>query len=138
PVFPYAFGYYFTGNNGNQYRDIMSYDGTGQGAPLRLELPYFSNPNITYQGQPLGKPQGDPNAADLFSAFQLTAPVVAAYRASVTTDTSAPVPTLYQEDLNGKFLTFTVRYQDDVAVNASTLGNGDVYVQTPEGFHLNA
>lgn len=130
PVFPYAFGYHFTGNNGNEYGDVMSYQG--------LQLPYFSNPNIIYQGQPLGKPIGDLNAADLLDTFLITAPVVAAYRASVTTDTSPPVPTIYQEDLNGKLLTFTVRYQDDVAVNASTLGNGDVYVQTPEGFHLNA
>ncbi len=131
PIFPYAFGYHFTaGPSSNTYGDIMSYQG--------LTLPYFSNPNITYQGQPLGQPAGTLNAADLYSTFLLTAPKVAAYKAAVATDTTAPVATLYQSDLAGNQLTFQVRYQDDVSVNASTLGDGDVYVHTPEGFNLQA
>jgi hypothetical protein len=131
PIFPYAFGYHFTaGPNNNTYGDVMSYQGLG--------LPYFSNPNLTYQGQPLGQPAGDINAADLYSTFLLTAPKVAAYKAAVAVDANAPVPTLYQSDLTGTVLTFQVRYQDDVSVDASTLGNGDVYVHTPEGFNLQA
>ncbi|MDB5318911.1 MAG: conserved repeat domain protein [Phycisphaerales bacterium] len=129
-AYPYAFGYHFTGNNGVEYGDIMSYQG--------LTLPYFSTPTISYQGQPIGKPAGDPNAADLKSVFLQTAPIVAAYRASVATDTTAPAATLYQADLSGNLLTFTVRYQDDISVNASTLDGGDVSVQTPEGFKLAA
>lgn len=132
PIFPYAFGYHFTaGPNNNTYGDIMSYQGLG--------LPYFSNPNITYQGQPLGQPASNiNNAADLYSTFLLTGPKVAAYKAAVVTDSTAPVPTIYQSDLNGNLLTFQVRYQDDVSVSASTLGDGDVYVHTPEGFNLQA
>jgi hypothetical protein len=130
PVFPYAFGYHFVGNNGVTYGDVMSYQG--------LQLPYFSNPNLSYQGQPLGKPIGDPNAADLYSTFLQTAPVVAGYRASVTTDVSAPTASIYQADLTGNQLTFTVRYADDVAVSTASIGDGDVYVRTPEGFSLAA
>jgi hypothetical protein len=130
PVFPYAFGYHFVGNNGVTYGDVMSYQG--------MELPYFSNPNLTYQGQPLGRPAGDPNAADLYSTFLQTAPVVANYRPSVTTDTTAPTASVYQADLTGNQLTFTVRYADDVAVSTASIGDGDVYVRTPEGFNLAA
>jgi hypothetical protein len=128
--FPYAYGYHYTGNNGAEYGDIMSYQG--------LTLPYFSTPTISYQGQPIGKPIGDPNAADLKSVFLQTAPIVAGYRASVTTDTTAPAATLYQSDLSGNVLTFTVRYQDDISVSAASLDGGDVSVQTPEGFKLAA
>jgi hypothetical protein len=130
PVFPYAFGYHFVGNNGVTYGDVMSYTG--------MELPYFSNPNLTYQGQPLGKPAGDPDAADLYSTFLQTAPVVANYRPSVTTDTTAPTASVYQADLVGNQLTFTVRYADDVAVSTASIGEGDVYVRAPEGFNLAA
>jgi hypothetical protein len=128
--FPYAYGYHYTGNNGAEYGDIMSYQG--------LTLPYFSTPTISDQGQPVGKPIGDPNAADLKSVFLQTAPIVAGYRASATTDTTAPAATLYQTDLSGNLLTFTVRYQDDISVSAASLDGGDVSVQTPEGFKLAA
>jgi hypothetical protein len=129
-IFPYAYGYHYAGNNGVEYGDIMSYQG--------LQLPYFSTPTISYQGQPIGKPAGDPNAADLKSVFLQTAPIVAGYRTSVTTDTTAPAATLYQTDLSGNLLTFTVRYQDDISVSAASLDGGDVSVQTPEGFKLAA
>lgn len=128
--FPYAYGYHYTGNNGAEYGDIMSYQG--------LTLPYFSTPTISYQGQPIGKPIGDPNAADLKSVFLQTAPIVAGYRTSVTTDTTAPAATLYQTDLSGNLLMFTVRYQDDISVSAASLDGGDVSVQTPEGYKLAA
>jgi hypothetical protein len=128
--YPYAFGYHFTGNNGVEYGDIMSYQG--------LTLPYFSNPAITYQGQPVGRASTGSTSADLKSAFLQTAPIVAGYRASVTSDANAPLATLYQADLTGNLLTFTVRYQDDICVNAATLDGGDVSVLTPEGFKLAA
>ena len=46
PLFPYAFGWHWTGNDGVQYGSVMSYKGRG--------TPYFSNPDITYQGIPTG------------------------------------------------------------------------------------
>jgi hypothetical protein len=128
--FPYSYGYHFTGNDGVEYGDVMSYQGH--------ELPYFANPALSYQGQPLGKPAGDPQSADLFATFAQTATNVASYRASVTTDTNAPSATLYETNLSGNVLKFAVRYQDDISVDGSTLGNGDVTVHTPEGFNLAA
>ena len=44
---PYAHGYRFIGTDNIQYHDIMAYDpGT--------RIPYFSDPNITYAGVPIG------------------------------------------------------------------------------------
>jgi hypothetical protein len=67
---PYGQGYRFTGNDGITYRDIMAYDPGKQ-------LPYFSSPNITYAGKPLG----DPATADVARLLREQAPTVAAYRA---------------------------------------------------------
>ncbi|BCW95285.1 MAG: M12 family metallo-peptidase [Fimbriimonadales bacterium] len=52
----YGFGWRFTGNNGVQYRTVMAY------AP-GTRIPYFSNPNVTYQGVATGVPIGNPNEA---------------------------------------------------------------------------
>jgi hypothetical protein len=52
----YGFGWRFTGNDGVQYRTVMAY------AP-GTRIPYFSNPNVSFQGQPTGVPIGDPNEA---------------------------------------------------------------------------
>ena len=35
-------------------------------------------------------------------------------------------------------MTFTIRYRDDSAVDASSFDSSDVYVNTPEGFNLSA
>jgi hypothetical protein len=52
----YAYGWRFRGNNGVQYRTVMAYlPGT--------RIPYFSNPDVRFQGQPTGVPIGDPNEA---------------------------------------------------------------------------
>lgn len=52
----YGWGWRFTGNNGVQYRTVMAYQpGT--------RIPYFSNPNVTYQGVATGVPIGQSNEA---------------------------------------------------------------------------
>ena len=52
----YGFGWRFNGNDGVQYRTVMAYEpGT--------RIPYFSNPDVTYQGVPTGVPIGQPNEA---------------------------------------------------------------------------
>jgi len=52
----YGYGWRFTGNNGVQYRTVMAY--------LPGErIPYFSNPNVTYQGVATGVPIGQANEA---------------------------------------------------------------------------
>ena len=61
----YGFGWRFTGNNGVQYRTVMAYEpGT--------RIPYFSNPNVSFQGQPTGVPIGNPNEAHNASVINET------------------------------------------------------------------
>ena len=62
-AFDYSYGYRFVAN-GTIYRDVMAYD-------PGIRIPYFSNPNITYLGVPIGIAAGSPNSAD--AARTLTA-----------------------------------------------------------------
>lgn len=48
----------------------------------RDTLGFFSNPGISLNGQPLGLPPGDPEAADNASTLNLTAATVAGFRAN--------------------------------------------------------
>lgn len=61
----YAYGWRFTGNDGVQYRTVMAY------AP-GTRIPYFSNPNVSYQGQPTGVPIGQTNEAHNASVINET------------------------------------------------------------------
>jgi hypothetical protein len=132
--FDYSYAHYFVGDNGVEYKDVMAYRNDTDA----LVLPYFSNPNLTHRGQPLGSAQANPDSADLYSTFLQTAPVVAAYRTGAVADAVAPAARLWQADVADNVVTFSVRYADDVAVNAATLDNRDVFVRTPEGFDLSA
>jgi len=49
---PYAHGYV----NGSKWRDIMSYHEACNGCP---RIPFWSNPRVTYQGEPTGTPLAD-------------------------------------------------------------------------------
>jgi hypothetical protein len=69
-VTAYAHGYVFTGNDGVRYKDVMAY-GTAQ------TLPFFSTPDVSYAGHPIG----DAVTADNARAVRMTGPSVAAYRA---------------------------------------------------------
>jgi peptidyl-Asp metalloendopeptidase len=68
-AYPYSYGYRFTANGGT-YRTIMAYY---PGTPI----PYFSNPNITYLGVPIGIPDGQASSADNARTINITAPVAA-------------------------------------------------------------
>jgi hypothetical protein len=130
--FPYSYGYRFTSPaSGITYHDIMSYD-------PGLVIPYFANPLVSFDGAPTGSPEGQPDAADLAKTFIQTGPFVAAYRATVVTDTAAPAAHVYELNPNGQTLTFTVRYRDDSVVDLSSIDTQDVFVTTPEGFNLSA
>ncbi len=80
-AFEYSFGYRFNGDDSVQYRTIMSY------AP-GSRISYFSNPNILYEGQPIGLPEGHlddrgmPDSADNARTINETADTVAAFRPS--------------------------------------------------------
>lgn len=124
-AYPYSYGYRFS-VNGATYHDIMAFDpGT--------RIPYYSNPNITYQGVPIGIADDLPNAADNAHTINQTGPLVAAYRTSVVPDTQPPAIQLGAWDLssNSQILTFAIKFTDDSAVDTSTLGTGDVVVTGP-------
>jgi Metallo-peptidase family M12 len=51
---PFAFGHGYV--NGNKWRDVMSYQESCDGCP---RIPYWSNPRITYKGEPTGTVAND-------------------------------------------------------------------------------
>lgn len=82
-VDPTDFGPY-TYNHGyvcpcNNWHDIMAYGNACGGCGA---IPYFSNPDITYGGLPLGVPEGTFRAADVRKTFNNTRPTVANFRTS--------------------------------------------------------
>lgn len=126
--FPYSYGHRFY-VSGVAYHDIMSYD-------PGLEVPYFANPLVSYKGTPTGSAAGNPDSADIVSTFAQTIPLVTNYRATAVTDTLAPTATVHEMRRAGNVLTFTVRYRDEIAVDASSIDAFDVRVSAPGGLSL--
>ncbi len=83
-AFPYSYGYRFNGSDGVQYRDIMAY---APGTPI----PYYSNPDITYMGTPIGIPDGQPNSADNARTINATAPLTENFLAKPAGNPPVPV-----------------------------------------------
>ncbi len=101
---PYSYGYDFIGDSGEWNTTIMSYGPTLCGAvvggtpcklwdpnacpdcnhlyPKPFIIPYFSNPDVYFDGRPTGLPVGDPNAANCVHTINTTAYDVANYRQS--------------------------------------------------------
>lgn len=52
-LYNYSAGYYFTGTDGVAYHTIMAYNFDGYGNTYS-PAPFFSSPNFTYQGTPVG------------------------------------------------------------------------------------
>ena len=52
-LFEYSAGHYFTGTDGVAYHTIMAYNSDGYGNHYSA-APFFSSPNFTYQGTPVG------------------------------------------------------------------------------------
>ncbi|MCL2639302.1 MAG: Ig-like domain repeat protein, partial [Phycisphaerales bacterium] len=77
-IFLDGLGWRFYGNNGIQYRDIMSYH------PGTI-IPYYSNPLVYYQGVPTGT-----ITANAAGTILTTAPIIASYRTRLP-----PTPTQY-------------------------------------------
>ena len=100
-LFPYAFGWYWTGNDGNIYGSVMSYKGE--------RIPYYSNPDITYKGEPTGV-----DAANNAKVFRNTKHVVAAYYSNECTITASAgaggniSPSGEQTVARGSSKTFTI------------------------------
>ncbi|WP_285751528.1 zinc-dependent metalloprotease family protein [Lentzea sp. NBRC 105346] len=64
-----------------KWRTVMAYEDKCRDAGVECpDIPYFSNPSLTYQGERLGQPKGSPEEADEVSMLDESAPIVAAYR----------------------------------------------------------
>ncbi len=72
-LFSYSVGHRYFGNSGNQRRTIMAY-------PPGQRIPYFSNPDVIFDGQPTGVPVGQPNEADNALTINTTISTIASYR----------------------------------------------------------
>lgn len=78
--YPYSYGHRFVGDSGKQYRTVMAYSpGT--------RIAYFSNPDVSYEGQPTGTV----TANNALSILQ-TAPVVAEFYGSGAACLTNPPP----------------------------------------------
>jgi len=66
-LYPYAYGWHWTGTDGKTYGSVMSYIG-------QYEAPYYSNPSATYMGAPTGT-----STANNAQVFRNTKHVVAYY-----------------------------------------------------------
>jgi hypothetical protein len=85
PVYTYAAGWYFTGNNAVKYHTIMAYNSDGYGnsySPCNL----FSSPLKTYQGVAAGHSADGDNARTIRNMKV----VVAAYRTATVNVVAAP------------------------------------------------
>ncbi len=126
-AYAYSYGYRFT-IEGSVYRDIMSRSpGT--------QLPYFSNPSVSYQGVPIGASDDSPSPSNVARTLNQNAPVVAAYR---TPDTTPPqVSAVSAADIvaaSAAARSFTVTYSDNVAISVVSLGTSDILVTGPGGY----
>jgi hypothetical protein len=73
PVFDYAYGYNFVGDGGGPFRTVMAYE-------PGIRILHFSNPDVLWDGQPTGVPQGEPDPANNALTINQTALVVANFR----------------------------------------------------------
>ena len=75
-AYDYSYGYRFVGNDNVTYRTVMAYSpGT--------RIPYFSNPNVNYQGVATGVAAGATNSANNAASISNTVPTVSAFRTPI-------------------------------------------------------
>lgn len=73
----YAYGNRFTGNDGQAYRTVMSYDTNPESM---TRVPHFANPAIPYAGTPTGVPVGDPGESHTVQVQNITDTLCAGFR----------------------------------------------------------
>jgi hypothetical protein len=108
-AYPYSYGYQLSGV-AYPFRTIMSY-----ACPTYCpKINYWSNPEVLYQNQPIGKPAGDPASADNRATLTNTRSFVAAFRnAAPPPAPQTPVPgTLSPSSGSGAAQTFVAAYTD--------------------------
>jgi hypothetical protein len=105
PIYTYAAGWYFTGNNSVDYHTIMAYDYDGK--QTYVSAPLFSSPLVSHQGTTTGDAADGDNAR----CIRNTMAVVAGYRADalsiytlsirITGAQGSPLTQLSPKDRNG-------------------------------------
>lgn len=87
-LYPYSGGWRWTGQDNARYCSIMTYESGSYFSDGRdhVRVPYFSSPNISYQGVATGQATNGDNARTLMN----TKAIVAAYRNASVTLPAAP------------------------------------------------
>jgi hypothetical protein len=71
--FPFSNGHRYFGDSSTLWRTVMAY------AP-GTRIPYYSNPSVLFDGEPVGVPGSAPTSADNTRTIQLTAAAVSNFR----------------------------------------------------------
>jgi hypothetical protein len=129
----YAYGKTFTIGNYTM-GDIMS-DLSVNGS-LVERIPYYSNPDVNYQGVPTGNPINSAQPADDALVMNQFAPLVANYEPTMVPDPAPPQAAVQAVVINptAQTLSLQVAYADDSAVSVANLGTGDILVTGANGF----
>jgi hypothetical protein len=72
-LFPYSVGYRYQGDSGTLWRTVMAYSPGSR-------IPHFSNPGVSFDGEPTGVPVGEPDEADNALTIDETRETIASYR----------------------------------------------------------
>ncbi len=123
---PYTYNHGYV-NASQQWRTIMAYNTecANQGISC-TRLPYWSNPNLLYEGSPLGVPEGEINAADNRKTLNNTAYVVSNFRESCSAASpSASFSAAATSGLAPLQVTFTNTSTGDISSYAWDFGDGD-------------
>ncbi len=115
----YYYGYRYTDTSGRDVGTIMSY--------AAYRVPYFSNPNLTYQGHVLGLAPSDPKAADNSLTLEQNASIVANYRTPVVT--SAPV-------ITGQPMSVTITAGQPFMLSVTATGGNLTYQWAHAGMNI--
>ncbi len=81
-LFPYSTGWRWNGTNGISYSSVMTYADFPISGPSSIPTPHFSNPSISFQGEPTGTSASDVpyGPADNARSLREIRDVIAAYR----------------------------------------------------------
>ncbi len=112
-AFPYSFGH----DNPGVFATIMSYD-----SPL---IDYYSNPNLTYLGEKIGVPEGEPNSADNVKTFNQTRLIVSNYYYN----NEDIKPDINISETLIRFSELSVGSQDSKTVIIKNEGNGNLNIK---------
>ncbi|MCB1155374.1 hypothetical protein KDL45_17070, partial [bacterium] len=90
---PFAFNHGYV-NLDEKFRTVMAYDQQCNSSGFSCEVaPYFSNPDLTYNGHALGIPETEAKPTDNRKTLNLAAPTLAGYRETVVDSTTSTTTT---------------------------------------------